>query len=134
MSGPNKMSRELFIDTDILIDAARSTQKAISFLENKERRFILMISVITEMELIVGCRNKKELRSLNKFLKRFQIIQIHGKTSELAAQLLEKYRLSHGLLIPDALIAASVISSNAPFATKYKKDFLFIKGLELSVY
>jgi len=128
------MGKEIFIDTDILIDAARSIKKAVTYLENKEKRFILMISVITEMELIVGCRNKKELRSLHKFLNRFQIIQIHKKTSQLAVELLEKYRLSHGLLIPDALIASSVISSNASIATKNQKDFRFIIGLNMTAY
>ena len=46
------------IDTDILIDAGRENQKAIILLNEIETTSGLAISVITQMELIVGCRNK----------------------------------------------------------------------------
>ena len=39
--------------------------------------------------------------------------------------------LSHGLLIPDALIAASVIENDLLLFTRNQKDFQFIKGITL---
>jgi predicted nucleic acid-binding protein len=83
------------------------------------------------MELLVGCRNKTEQRGLNGFLKRFQLIQITEDISERAVDLLRKYRLSHGLLIPDALIAATALIADIALLTKNQRDFRFIENLEL---
>jgi len=48
--------------------------------------------------------------------------------------LLREYRLSHGLLIADSLIAATAITIAAPLATKNQQDYKFIKGLQLLSY
>lgn len=65
------MSKLTLIDTDILIDAAHNDETAIRVLENIESESGLTISIVTQMELVVGCRNKTELRELTKFLKHF---------------------------------------------------------------
>lgn len=56
------------IDTDILIDAGRGVQEAVDCLNVIAASMIPTISVVTQMELIVGCRNKSELQKLAKFL------------------------------------------------------------------
>jgi predicted nucleic acid-binding protein len=119
------------IDTDILINVGRGNIESIDCLEKYARTSELAISVITQMELIVGVRDKLELQILTKFLNRFQILELDSQISKKAVELLEHYRLSHGLLIPDALIAATAIGFNQSFITKNQKDFRFIKGLNL---
>ncbi len=121
-------------DTDILINVGRGDSEAINCLENYSNASTLAISVVTQMELIVGCRNKIELQQLKRFFRRFQILQITSQISENTADLLEQYRLSHGLLIPDALIAATAIENDSNFITKNQKDFRFIKDLKLLAY
>ena len=65
----------IIVDTDIIIDAGRGVEAAIAFLEQIEESFFpISLSVITQMELIAGCRNKKEIQYLDKFLERFQIM------------------------------------------------------------
>lgn len=124
----------ILVDTDILIDAGRNLPEAVSFLENAESESSLTISAITKMELIVGCRNKTELRALDEFLERFTLIHLSESITDISMDLLRRYRLSHGLLIPDALIAATAISVSASFATKNQKDFRFISNLDLLAY
>ena len=68
------MANSILVDTDILIDAARDVENAIIRLDRAEKDATLSISTITQMELIVGCRNKKELKNLEKFLIRFEIV------------------------------------------------------------
>jgi hypothetical protein len=58
----------MLIDTDILIDAARSIAPALARLEREEQSSTLAISAITQMELTVGCRNRAELQQLNDFI------------------------------------------------------------------
>jgi len=48
--------------------------------------------------------------------------------------LLRQYRLSHGLLIPDALIASTALSLNVDLATKNQRDYRFIEILTLLPY
>ncbi len=83
------------------------------------------------MELVIGCRNKSELQKLNKFLKNFQIISLDVEISKNALELLKKFRLSHGLLIADSLIAATALTYNLPLATRNVRDFKFIPKIQL---
>ena len=124
----------VIVDTDILIDVGLKIDKAINSLQRLEQENALGVSVITQMELIVGCRNKRELNSLDKFLKRFEIININEPISFKSIELLRKYRLSHGLLIADALIAATVLTMDVSVLTKNKKDYQFIEGIKLIPY
>ncbi len=122
------------IDTDILIDTARCIDEAVSCIQQIEDKSSLAVSAVTQMELIIGCRNKKELKSLEHFLQRFEILSLNEQISDTATSLLKTYRLSHGLLIPDALIAATAIITGTPLASKNQKDYRFIKDLTLLPY
>ena len=128
------MPDSVIIDTDVLIDAGRDIAYAVTCLEQIERQASLTISVVSEMELVVGCRNKAELRTLDKFLSRFRVVKLNEQTSDVAIDLLRRYRLSHGLLIADALIAATALSQNIPFVTKNERDYRFIAELRLLPY
>ena len=122
------------IDTDILIDVGRGNSDAIDCVQRMSQQSVLAISVVTQMELIVGCRNKQELGDLNLFLRRFQIHTLTESISDKAIDLLRQFRLSHGLLIADALIAATAIEDGTPFITKNQRDFRFITDLSLLPY
>ncbi|MFH1907739.1 MAG: type II toxin-antitoxin system VapC family toxin [Chloroflexota bacterium] len=124
----------VIVDTDVVIDAGRDIHEAITCLEQIERQASLAISVVSQMELIIGCRNKAELRTLDKFLSRFQVVKLNERISDVAVDLLRRYRLSHGLLIADALIAATALLQEIPFATKNQGDYRFIAGLRLLPY
>lgn len=128
------MPETVVVDTDVLIDAARNVSEAVACLEQVEQNASLAISAVTEMELVIGCRNKAELRTLDKFLARFQVLHLNERVSETAVDLLRRYRLSHGLLIADALIAATALSSGIPFVSKNERDYRFIVGLRLLSY
>jgi predicted nucleic acid-binding protein len=124
----------VIVDTDILIDAGRGVNEAILFLKRIEDHGSLAMSVITQMELIVGCRDKRELRSIEIFLARFQILQLNQHISRQAVDLLSQYRLSHGLLIADALIAATAMYLQRPLVSKNQRDYRFIAELDLLSY
>lgn len=134
MSGQSSMTNSTIVDTDILIDAGSRVIEAVTCLQNLKASSGLAISIITQMELMVGCRNKAEQQTLENFLKQFYIIKIDQAVSNTAVDLLRYYRLSHNLLIPDSLIAATAIVSNYPFITKNQRDYKFIEGLNLLPY
>jgi len=81
------------VDSDILINVARGDAEAINCLLRLEKTSVLAISVVTELELVVGCRNKTELRDLEKFLNRYQILKVTDQISDRAVDLLKRYFL-----------------------------------------
>lgn len=122
------------VDTDLLIDLASKNTQAVNCLKHLEQQSILAVSTITEMELIVGCRNKTELRKTDHLLERFRIIPLNEQVSMLAVDLVRKYRLSHGLLVADSLIAALALVLECDFITKNQRDYRFITELRLLSY
>lgn len=128
------MAAVVLIDTDVLIDVARGDVQANSVLLGLAEKSSPAISVVTHMELVVGCRDKKELAELDRFIKHFQVFNLSQQVSESALSLLKQYRLSHGLLIPDALIAATAIARNADLLSKNQRDFRYIPDLHLLPY
>ncbi|MFM2060908.1 MAG: hypothetical protein RLZZ507_578 [Cyanobacteriota bacterium] len=134
MSGKIPMTNSTIVDTDIIIDVGRGVLEAVNCLQNLKANSSLAISIVTQMELMVGCANKAELQKLEKFLKQFDIIKIDEVISDKAVDLLQAYRLSHGLLIADGLIAATAIVRNYPLIAKNQRDYKFIQGLNLLPY
>jgi predicted nucleic acid-binding protein len=80
------------------------------------------------------CQNKTEVQHIERFLKRFQKIKLTEAISDIAADLFLHYRPSHGITIPDALIAATAIACDQSFISKNQRDYKFIKGLKLLNY
>jgi predicted nucleic acid-binding protein len=128
------MTNLTIIDTDILIDTSRNKSEAIDYLQNLQTSSNLAISAVTQMELIVGCTNKADLRKIENFLQQFSIIKIDQDISDRSVELLKFYRLSHGLLIADSLIAATAVVWDYPLATKNQRDYKFIQELNLLPY
>lgn len=128
------MPEAYLFDTDVLIDAGRDVSDAVEVLQQAAEQAPLAISTVTEMELIVGCRNKDELTALDQFLRRFEIVHLWPTISKQAAALLREFRLSHGLLIADALIAATAVVEDVPFISKNQRDYRFIDALHLPPY
>ena len=62
------------------------------------------------------------------------MLPISGPASRKAVALMRRYRLSHGLLIPDALIAATAIAEGVPLVTKNQRDYRFVETLDLLPY
>ncbi len=128
------MNNLTIVDTDILIDAAMKIREAVDCLDETEQKTVLAISVVTQMELPAGCRNKTELKKTESFLQRFRIIRLNEKISDKAVELIKRYRLSHGLAMPDAMIAATAITADEVFITKNQRDYRFIRELQLIPY
>ena len=117
------------LDTNIVVDALRRFPPSVAYLHTAEQQGTLSLSLPTQMELIVGCRNAAELRRLRVFLERFEIRGLSATIGETAVGLLYQYRLSHGLLLADALIAATALEYGETLYTKNVRQFLMIPGL-----
>ena len=119
------------IDTDILIDTTKGREDAISFLVGQQVVGI-QISIISAIELVVGCRDKVELTQTQKFLQDCTVLPVTATASQIAYQLIESFYLSHGLIMADALIAATAIEHDLTLYTRNTRHFRMILQLEIS--
>lgn len=125
------MAALILFDTDILIDFLRGSPEAeLELLAVPvEKR---AASTITAMELAVGARDRRDLAQVEAFLAAAfgSVAEIDEEISRLARSLVGTYSLSHGLRIPDALIAATARHLRWPLVTGNLRHFAFIPDLD----
>jgi len=121
------------IDTDVLIWYMRGNEKARAAIRRMESP---AISIVTQMELVQGLRNKAEKIALHRFLDayNFKCYPITEATSQRALFLMEEWRLSHQMLMADALIAATAMEHGLPLLSGNAKHYRFLTALELETF
>lgn len=117
-------------DTNILIHAFNGNISTIEVLEKIGFENIVLSS-ITTMELLQGMGNKAELAQMKKKIKYYDIIHFDRQISQKSIELIESFRLSHHLQIPDAIIGATAIVNKIELFTYNKKDFDFMPNIIL---
>jgi len=120
----------ILCDTNVIIETLKGDEKTIKIMESIGLENIA-ISSVTVMELYFGALNKRELNKIKKHLKALNIVHFDNDVSELAVSMIESYSKSHGLQIPDAIIAATALSLEIKLLTLNLKDFRYIDGLKL---
>ena len=123
----------MIIDTDLLIDYFRGYKCAMNQIRNVIGP---AISIITLFELFQGARNRGELTKIRRMLNDwdFNIIAFDEEQSYRALFLMEKYTLTNGLKMADAMIAACVLNNKQELLTGNYNDFNFIAGLSVLRY
>ncbi|HFC98794.1 MAG TPA: type II toxin-antitoxin system VapC family toxin [Thermosulfurimonas dismutans] len=119
----------LLCDTDVLIEILKGNEEIRAEFETLSDQIAL--SAITVMELYFGALNKRELYKIKRFVSGFEIFLVNEEVSQAGIRLIEKYAKSHGLRIPDALIAATALIFDLALWTLNVRDFRFIEGLKL---
>lgn len=133
------MAKEKIIcDTDVMIDywdisKPRHASTKLT-LEKHIELDNIVLSGVTKMELMLGATNKADMERITKKLGRFNIALINNEVTSMAFELLQKYRLSHGLSLPDSLIAATALIAELELFTYNTKDFKFISQLKLYTF
>jgi len=120
----------VIIDTDIFIGALRDNAIAAKHLTQLKGKGY--ISVITELELLVGAKTKSMKKQAEEIVSPFDKLKFNPQVYGIAKRLLKEYN-SHtrSLYMPDALIAATALFTGFALLTFNTKDFKFIKGLKL---
>lgn len=112
---------KILIDSDIIIDHLRGYSYLEKLIDNMLQNTCL-VSVISISE-IYSLLYLNEIEIVEKLLSTLKAVNIDSAIARLASSYRMKYYKSHNLLIPDALIAASVKISGAILVTKNIKHF-----------
>ena len=122
----------ILIDTSILIDYFRKTDKANSkFISLVRRDFAFKISAITEYEIYSGSTNTQQA-FWNKLLESIDVMSFDTDVVKAAITINNRLKTKRKqLAIADLFIAATAISNNLSIATLNKKHFERIDDLVL---
>jgi predicted nucleic acid-binding protein len=123
----------MIVDTDVLVWYMRGHAHAQRVIEGLDA---FSISAVTYMEILQGIRNSAELRALKQFMvnRRIACVPIDQATTDRAIYLMEKFVLSHGLQLGDALIAAAVDIRGDTLLTANASHYRMIQGLSLQIF
>lgn len=114
----------LLLDTDVLVDYLRKVEQAVRFLEGV--RDALSLSVVSVAELYSGARGEREEAVLETLLSAFHIFPVNREVAEQGGRFRQKYFRSHGIEIPDALIAATCVLHHAQLVTLNRRHYPMI--------
>ena len=89
-----------------------------------------VIDATIYIECIQGSKSNHEKRFIKKYLDNFPILLITPEISGRAIELINDYSNSYGLMLPDALIAATALENDLTVVTYNVDDFKFIDGLK----
>ncbi len=83
--------------------------------------------------MIQGSKNKAEVNKIEKLLAFFEVLHFNEAVALRSLELIRQYSKSHGLLLADAIIAATCLENNLKLITFNARDFRFIKGLKIDI-
>ncbi len=98
------------------------------------REFVENLDAVVDatiyIECVQGSKSNSEKQRVRKYLGNFPLLMITPEISQRAIDLIEAYSNSHGLLLPDALIAATALENDLTIVTYNVDDFKFVQDLK----
>jgi hypothetical protein len=126
-----RASNWVVVETTILVDYLRGETAAAEYLDEARTHGIRVCSAVTAAELIVGARDRSDLRKIRQLLARFHVEPISTADSTRALKWLTRYFHSHNIGFHDSLIAAAAVRLHIPVATLNEKHFRAIPSVRV---
>ena len=122
----------VLVDTSVLIDLFRKTDKANSALVSLVRQgYNYHISAVTESEIYTGA-TLGQVDFWDNFLQKTEVLPFDRSVAKIAVDLNKALKRKRKLIdTADLFIAATALANNLPFATLNKKHFDRIDELNI---
>ncbi|MEW6300081.1 MAG: type II toxin-antitoxin system VapC family toxin [Thermodesulfobacteriota bacterium] len=118
------------IETTILVDVFRGKPEAVAWVDNLPLQG-RWVSVITYFELLAGCRNRREQRTVAREMRNYHVLLLTEDISRTALSWFERFHLSRGVGFLDSLIGATAFHQGLPIATLNTKHFEPLPGIRV---
>jgi hypothetical protein len=119
----------MLLDTDVMVDIVRGFPPAVAW-TRRIRRTPTGLPGLVVMELLEGCRHRREQRRVERFCQPYSLHWPTAADCYRALHDFAAYHLSHSLGILDALIAHTAVGLNEPLATFNVKHYGVVAGLQ----
>lgn len=120
---------KLLVDTDVMIDLWRGYAPAGEWLRSLPEA--PAISVISVLELLRGCRNRREQDAVEQLVQQMSVLYLDEPSCVRAVDYFCAFHLKQGLGILDALIAASAVSHGLVLCTFNEKHYRGLPDLQV---
>jgi predicted nucleic acid-binding protein len=120
------VASQALLDTDVLIDFLRGNEQAKRVLLDLEESYVSAISVA---ELYAGVRNVKEAGILYSLIQDLTVLDVTAAVAQAGGEIKSQFFSSHGVGLPDALIAATAQANRLNLLTLNVKHFPMLPGL-----
>lgn len=117
-------------DTSVFVAYLRGNAQISEYINEEQP----LCSAVTAAELLQGVENKHDQRTVKKLLSRVIVLPLTSAISDNMLTLIGEFHLSHGLAIPDALIAATAMEHGLTLITHNTKHFSFIPKLAVRAW
>ena len=121
------MSERILVDTDIIIDYLRGQPHAAGLL--KEHAAEISFSVITFAEVLAGVLSNEEEKDVLALFGAFPLLPVSAEIASQAGRFMRTFRKSHGIELPDALIAGTCAHYKLELFTLNVKHYPMLKNL-----
>jgi len=126
--------KKCLVDTSVLIALFRKNEDAKYTLDTLVADDTYICD-ITFMEIIAGCSNIEKRENAVNLLEAYGLLKNSEKISDISMQLMKRYCIQRSgqpvLRLADCMIAAFVLYHKMELLTFNKKDFDFIKGINI---
>ena len=114
----------ILVDTDILIEVLRERDPSIMSMWKRfaEEETAVVYSPVTAAEIWQGVRQGEQTRVESAFSLMI-CVPIEAEVGRIAGGYLRRFRASHGLEVPDALIAGTAAVHGLPLWTRNRKHY-----------
>jgi predicted nucleic acid-binding protein len=119
----------IVVDTDVMVDVLREHPPAIAWLASLGDEEIILPGFVF-MELLQGCRNRREHRTLEERLTGFQVAWPEPHQSDEALRVFARLHLRHRIGIIDALSGQLAVSLNLPLHKFNQRHYVAIPHLQ----
>jgi predicted nucleic acid-binding protein len=111
----------ILIDTNVIIEFLRQNASAVAWFDARSER--PAVSAVSVLELYAGARSQRDARDIVALRQQLVCLPISEEIGERAGALMRHFQKSHGIDIPDAIIAATAEHHGLRLATLNVKHF-----------
>jgi tRNA(fMet)-specific endonuclease VapC len=124
-------NRRVLVDTSILIDFFRKTNKKKSLLYKIQQTHEIYASTISEFEFLAGVKGER-VKSLKHFFNKINVIPFDSNASIIASSIYKDLKSKNQIIeFRDIFIAATAIANNLPVSTFNVEHFNRVKDLKI---
>jgi len=118
----------ILIDTNIVIEFLRRNPSAMAWFDALDES--PAISAVSVTELYAGARSQRDERDIVALRQQLSCLPISEEIGERAGAFMRHFHKSHGIDIPDAIIAATAEHHGLTLATLNVKHFPMFQKLK----
>jgi len=117
----------ILVDSDVLIHYLRGKSLAREVLERHREE--IAFSVITVGEIWAGVKGEREEALVSSLFRVFPVLPVTREIAKNAGLYVARYGRSHGVVLPDALIAATAQQEKCALMTLNVRHYPMFPGL-----